>query len=153
MLFYETYKYNKRTYILVDGLQRGNSIKKYMTSPTEFFYDDSISNDLCSNTLELIKMNDVKEYTVVRNILSEFIKEQKTFKNLQYYEVAKRITERFSAGHEPIGGIIEIIKDFFEERQALYNKIAGTIISVIVYNGAENNLPEIFNRINSQVHH
>ena len=44
MLFYETYEDNKRTYILVDGLQRGNSIKKYMTNPTEFFYDDSISD-------------------------------------------------------------------------------------------------------------
>ena len=43
MLFYETYEDNKRTYILVDGLQRGNSIKKYMTNPTEFFYDDNIS--------------------------------------------------------------------------------------------------------------
>lgn len=47
MLFYETYEDNKRTYILVDGLQRGNSIKKYMTNPTEFFYDDSISDEFC----------------------------------------------------------------------------------------------------------
>ena len=45
MLFYETFEDNKRTYILVDGLQRGNSIKKYMTNPTEFFYDDSISDE------------------------------------------------------------------------------------------------------------
>lgn len=37
MLFYETYEDNKRTYILVDGLQRGNSIKKYMMNPTAFF--------------------------------------------------------------------------------------------------------------------
>ena len=36
MLFYETFEVNKRTYILVDGLQRGNSIKKYMTNPTKF---------------------------------------------------------------------------------------------------------------------
>lgn len=32
MLFYETFEDNKRTYILVDGLQRGNSIKKYALS-------------------------------------------------------------------------------------------------------------------------
>ena len=37
MLFYETFEEGKRTYILVDGLQRGNSMKKYMTNPTEFF--------------------------------------------------------------------------------------------------------------------
>ncbi|MDR5586052.1 DUF262 domain-containing protein [Clostridium aquiflavi] len=150
MLFYETFEDNKRTYILVDGLQRGNSIKKYMTSPTEFFYDDSISDELCASILELISKSDESEYVTVRNILSEFIKEQKTFKNLQYYEVAKKIAEKFSAGYEPIGEIIEIIKAFFEERQALYDKIASTVIPVIVYNGDENNLPEIFDRINSQ---
>lgn len=37
MLFYETFEDNKKTYILIDGLQRGNSIKKYITNPTEFF--------------------------------------------------------------------------------------------------------------------
>ena len=35
MLFYETFEDNKRTYILVDGLQRGNSIKKCMTNPSK----------------------------------------------------------------------------------------------------------------------
>ena len=53
-------------------------------------------------------------------------------------------------GYEPIGEIIEIIKVFFEERQSLYDKIANTVIPVIVYTGDENNLPEIFDRINSQ---
>mgnify|MGYP000099427256 FL=1 len=36
MLFYETFEDNKRIYILLDGLQQGNSIKKYMTNPTSF---------------------------------------------------------------------------------------------------------------------
>lgn len=39
---------------------------------------------------------------------------------------------------------------FFEERQDLYDKIAGTVIPVIVYTGDESNLPEIFDRINSK---
>ena len=41
MLFYETIEGGQQTYILVDGLQRGNSIKKYMNNPTEFFYDSN----------------------------------------------------------------------------------------------------------------
>lgn len=150
MLFYETLENGKRTYILVDGLQRGNSIKKYMTSPTEFFYDNNIPDKLCESILKAINKNDIKEYKIVRTILSEYIKEQKTFKNLQYFEVAKRITEKFNAGFEPIGIIIDIIKVFFEERQTLYDKISNTQIPVIVYTGEETNLPEIFDRINSQ---
>lgn len=51
MLFYETFEGGKQTYILVDGLQRGNSIKKYMTNPTEFFYDSNISDEFCTYRL------------------------------------------------------------------------------------------------------
>ena len=151
MLFYETYEDNKRTYILVDGLQRGNSIKKYMTNPTEFFYDDNISDEFCSSVLMLVHQSDEKElYAKIRGILTTFIKAQKTFKNLQYFSVAKQIADEFSAGFEPIEQLIEVIKLFFEERQDLYDRIASTIIPVIVYTGDENNLPEIFDRINSQ---
>ena len=82
--------------------------------------------------------------------MTTFIKEQRTFKNLQFFDVAKKITDFFSAGYEPIGSIIEVIKDFFDDRQQLYDKIASTVIPVIVYTGDENNLPEIFDRINSQ---
>ena len=106
MLFYETYEDNKRTYILVDGLQRGNSIKKYMTNPTEFFYDDSISDEFCCSVLKLVHQSDEKElYTKIRGILTAFIKEQKTFKNLQYFSVAKQIADEFSAGFDLLSSL------------------------------------------------
>ena len=44
MLFYETFEDNKRTYILVDGLQRGNSIKKWNNVHSE--YNQYISQEL-----------------------------------------------------------------------------------------------------------
>lgn len=151
MLFYETYEDNKRTYILVDGLQRGNSIKKYMTNPTAFFYDDSISDDFCRAVLSLVSDFDNKEnYGIIRSILTTFIRKQRTFKNLQFYSVAKEISDVFGAGFDPIESLIENIKNFFEERQDLYDRIANTVIPVIVYTGEEENLPEIFDRINSQ---
>ena len=150
MLFYETFENGKQTYILVDGLQRGNSIKKYMNNPTEFFYDRNISNEFCQSILQIVNANVPENYSVVRSLLTEFIKKQKTFKNLQYYMPAKEIADRFSAGAEPIGDLIEVIAKFFDERQALYDQIALTVIPVIVYHGEEENLPEIFDRINSQ---
>ena len=150
MLFYETFEDNKRTYILVDGLQRGNSIKKYMTNPTEFFYDDSISDEFCAEILKIVRQEDEEFYSSIRTILTSFIKEQKTFKNLQYYSVAKLIADEFKAGYEPIEKLIDTIKNFFEERQDLYDRIASTVIPVIVYTGEESNLPDIFDRINSK---
>lgn len=150
MLFYETIEDGKQTYILVDGLQRGNSIKKYMTNPTEFFYDSNISDDFCQSVLQIVNANVSANYNVVRSILTDFIKKQKSFKNLQYYKPAKDIADRFNAGATPIGALIDVIAQFFEERQALYDQIASTVIPVIVYHGEEENLPEIFDRINSQ---
>lgn len=150
MLFYETFEDNKRTYILVDGLQRGNSIKKYMTNPTEFFYDDSISDEFCASVLKLLKQDGKSDYGTIRTILTNFIKKQKTFKNLQYFSVAKEIVDYFGVGYEPIESLIEMISLFFEERQDLYDKIASTVIPVIVYTGDESNLPDIFDRINSK---
>ena len=150
MLFYETFEDNKRTYILVDGLQRGNSIKKYMTNPTEFFYDESISDEFCGSVLEILNQDNSANYNAIRSILTNFIKKQKTFKNLQYFSVAKEIADAFGVGYEVIEQLIEIISMFFEERQDLYDKIAGTVIPVIVYTGDESNLPEIFDRINSK---
>ena len=150
MLFYETFEDNKKTYILVDGLQRGNSIKKYMTNPTEFFYDDSISDEFCAEILKIVGQEDEEFYSSIRTILTSFIKEQKTFKNLQYYSVAKLIADEFKVGYEPIEKLIDTIKNFFEERQDLYDRIASTVIPFIVYTGEESNLPDIFDRINSK---
>lgn len=149
MLFYETFEDGKQTYILVDGLQRGNSIKKYMNNPTDFFYDSSISDDFCKSVLLLVHADVSANYNVVRSILTNFIKEQKTFKNLQFYEPARAIAEKFNAV-AAIGNLITVIAEFFEERQALYDQIASTVIPVIVYHGEEENLPDIFDRINSQ---
>lgn len=150
MLFYETFEDGRQTYILVDGLQRGNSIKKYMNNPTEFFYDRNVSEDFCQSVLQIVNANVPENYATVRVLLTEFIKAQQNFKNLQYYQPAKEIAERFSAGVAPIGDLIDVIAKFFDERQSLYEQIALTIIPVIVYHGEEENLPEIFDRINSQ---
>jgi len=151
MLFYETFEDGCQTYILVDGLQRGNSIKTYMNNPTDFFYDSNISDNFCINILDLVGTeHSADNFVRVRTILTGFIKSQRTFKNLQYFEPAKLIAESFDSGFECVGGLIDVIRVFFDERQSLYDQIAMTVIPVIVYHGPEENLPDIFDRINSQ---
>lgn len=60
MLFYKTVEDNKETYILVNGLQRGNCIRKYMNNPTEFFYDSSISDEFYDSILKLLKQDNAE---------------------------------------------------------------------------------------------
>lgn len=151
MLFYETHAYGGITYVLVDGLQRGNSIKAYMERPTEFFYDSSVSIEFCQALLKLLELEPSdSNATYIRSKLTNFIKEQTTYKDIQYFEPASEIAEHFGLPYKSVGKIINHISSFFKDRQALYDKIANTVIPVIVYTGEENNLPEIFDRINSQ---
>ena len=45
MLFYEKMEDGQQTYILVDGLQRSNCIRKYINNPTEYISTGSIPED------------------------------------------------------------------------------------------------------------
>lgn len=152
MLFYEKYEDNQWIYILVDGLQRGSCIRSYMTNPTTFFYDESIPDEVCSKILALIHQDESKNYSVVRTDLTEFIKAQHSFKNIQFYEVAASICQKFGVNSDfsLLPPIIAVITDFFRSKQDLYDQIASTTIPVNVYSGSEDNLPEIFERINSK---
>ena len=75
MLFYKRIEDNVENYILVDGLQRGNSIKLYLSKPTEFFYDSSISDKFCDSILDIIKYESTEDNrNKVRALLIDFIK-------------------------------------------------------------------------------
>ncbi len=152
LLFYEKYENGQWNYILVDGLQRGSCIRNYMTNPTEFFYNDNISDEVCADILSVIGEDNSENYAVVRTILTDFIKEQKSFKSVQFYEVAGRICHKFGKANDfgAVGEIIKIISMFFQDKQDLYESIAATAIPVNVYSGPEETLPEIFERINSK---
>lgn len=152
LLFYEKYENGQWNYILVDGLQRGSCIRNYMTNPTEFFYNDNISDEVCAQILSVIEENNPENYGSVRSILTEFIKEQKSFKNIQFFEVAGMICQKFEKANDfhAISKVTQIISQFFQDKQELYESIAATTIPVNVYSGPEETLPEIFERINSK---
>lgn len=154
MLFYKRIEENTENFILVDGLQRGNSIKKYLTNPTEFFDDNNISNELCDRILSIVNCQCTDENRgIIRGKLTEFIRENKTFSNLQFYDPASDILQSLNGNlgdFRLVNSLIEVINEFFCERRALYEQIERTEIPVIIYQGAEENLPDIFDRINSQ---
>lgn len=151
MLFYKRIEENKEIYILVDGLQRGNTIKKYMTNPYKLYLEGGIPDEVCKEILGHIGVSPEKEYlSKIYECITNYIKTSDLSKNPQYYELAKDISDLFNGGVEPISDIIKTVETFFEEKKVLLNEIARTDIPVVVYEGDEDNLPEIFNRINSQ---
>ena len=153
LLFYETIENNQSTYLLVDGLQRGNTIRKYITRPTDFFSIETITEDVCKNLLVAIKEEvTVENVEKVKQLLIDFIKQQQSYANLQYFEPARALLGGFSKEESflLIDGVTPILREYFRERQDRYTQIAQTIIPVVVYQGDAVNLDEIFKRINSQ---
>lgn len=153
MLFYETIEDNQSVYLLVDGLQRGNTIRKYITKPTEFFSSETIGDEICSKLL--IAMGEVPSIDGIekaRTILTEFIKAQQSYANLQYFNPAVELLKGFDKSTDVslIGNLLPLLESYFKERQDRYTQIAQTIIPVVVYQGEATNLDEIFKRINSQ---
>jgi len=150
MLFYEKMEDGQQTYILVDGLQRSNCIRKYINNPTEFINTGSIPEKEYGEVMVAMGMSIDDDMSNVKDKLSVFIKEQKSFKDIQYFNVAKNIVESYGVDFSKIGDVINVIDKIFRERREHYEQIASSIIPVLVYSGDENNLPEIFDRINSQ---
>ena len=153
MLFYETIEDNQSVYLLVDGLQRGNTIRKYITKPTEFFSSETIGDEICSKLL--IAMGEVPSIEGIekaRTVLTDFIKAQQSYANLQYFNPAVALLNGFDKATDVslIGNLLPILESYFKDRQDRYTQIAQTIIPVVVYQGDATNLDEIFKRINSQ---
>ena len=48
----------------------GAVLKNNMTNPTEFFYDDSISDEFCESILTLLGKEGQDNYAVIRGILA-----------------------------------------------------------------------------------
>ena len=150
MLFFKKYENNQEMYVLVDGLQRSNTIKKYIKNPIEYLESCEFSDALCVELLSAYKLDLTDNMKFLKDILMDFISTKTTFKNLKFYSPAKLFVEKFNLGNIDLAPIIEKIQKIFEERQNLYDKIAMSEIPVIVYTGDEKNLPVIFERINSK---
>jgi hypothetical protein len=153
MLFYETFEDGHPVYLLVDGLQRGNTIRKYITKPTDFFSDSTITDEMCGGILaEIGEPTTVENVSKVRAILTDFVKAQQSYENLQYFEPAVSLLKGFSKPQDvdQIKRVVPILSAYFKERQDRYTQIAQTILPVVIYRGEATNLDEIFERINSK---
>lgn len=153
MLFYRTVENNKEIYTLVDGLQRGNTIKKYMSQPTKYFSTDMMTEQLINCIFDILEVkgqeNAIKN--IIEDTIVEYIQNLDSLENIQFYNIAKEITNKVaSPNHKAVDMIIEAISPFIIDYKKSFERISNTVIPVIVYTGEESSLTEIFERINSK---
>ena len=58
MLFYKTVVDDAEVYTLIDGLQRSNTVRKYMNRPTKFFRSDSLPDTMLEDILKTLRINE-----------------------------------------------------------------------------------------------
>lgn len=153
MLFHERKDGNETIYVLVDGLQRSNTLKKYISDPLSFIENKDFTDDECSQVLQKINIEKNKENIVlIRQLLITFIKQHKKYDELQYTDLQTEIIEKFNLSYtgqllKDIAAALDIV---FQEKKDLYNTVKNTQIPIVVYHGDDTTLPEIFGRINSK---
>lgn len=153
MLFYRTVEDNKEVYTLVDGLQRGNTIKKFMASPTKYFKSEDIPLELVDNIFNILELkgHESKIKENITGIIAKSIHSCSTYNGIQYYPIAKEVVSTYASTNiEALDQIIKVLQPFLDKHKSIFEKISNTIIPVIVYSGNEDTLPDIFDRINSK---
>lgn len=145
---------NKRQ--IIDGLQRSNTIIDFVKNPAKFFNEDDLDEEKTNKLMDYIGVvtnrNKVEDELIetIRNWVIENHHTMQDVERMQYGDLVDEIIEKYPTALEKRKEIKEIIKDIFSNFQDTCANISDIQIPALIYEGDENLLPEIFERINSQ---
>lgn len=152
------YKKNDGTYQLIDGLQRSSTIYEYLHTPAKFFRETDISEDSLEKICDLLLIQGGDKNAIKKKILA-LIKEwvikynqtMEDVRNISGVSCARYIQNEFpTCNAESTLDITSILSDEFKSFRDECEELANAEIPAIIYTGNPNNLPEVFNRINSK---
>lgn len=140
---------------LIDGLQRTIALQEYQDSPTQYITNEDIRKHrgLISEVLRASSLPEDQRDGLIQAIRN-WIRERKDFKasyGYSAFELALHILNKFEQPHEmdAVKKLNNILTPFLEELKE-ESDISKVLIPVIVYTGPKENLPEIFENINSK---
>jgi len=154
LLFFKTVEGSKETYVLVDGLQRGNTIKKYIQSPNAYFDFADVPQELIDelyNALEVFGGSEKGTKESIGGTIVEFVRSINSSKKIQYYDYATKLMKIIASPVSKellLNRIMKIVEPFFEQYQKDCDDLSSTSIPIIAYKGEESELPEIFEKMN-----
>jgi len=144
-------------FFIIDGLQRITTIKKYLKNPCDFFG----IYDIDDKTINIIKAclyleNNENGDKILIEIIKNWINSLNGFELSDGYSghhLLKIVKQKLS---EDIGGKIINESSLEQHLNNLLTKIKNEaniddiLIPITIYSGPENNLPDIFERVNSK---
>ena len=152
LLFYKTVEGKQEVYTLIDGLQRGNAIREYLSTPSKFFSLSELSKEAMDTVYSLIICggNIEAQKAKVNELISNYVHDLNKYDDLELFELFEVLKTEFPILIDKNKEFGTALKNDFKALKDNYNFLCQMTIPAIVYTGDENTLPEIFERINSK---
>ena len=143
---------------LVDGLQRTNTVVEFMREPLKFFGVDTLfSHDEIMHLSSFLFEEPADEnHDQVRRVLDQWLGETKVtkrtsgFSNAKLLEVLLGRTGSSGVSDERKQQLINFLDEKLDATEEVIGQVADVKVPIVIYRGSEDNIPEIFERINSQ---
>ena len=149
LLFYKTTKNDQQIYTLIDGLQRGTAIKKYLSNPTHFFKIEQIPAEVLSSIYALTEAPS-EEYADIDTIIMEYVHQLASFDTFEIAELFTELADKYPVLGTKLKQFTALVKPVFQRVKDEYNDLSRSQIPAIVYSGEEETLADIFTLMNSQ---
>lgn len=150
------YKTNDGNYQIIDGLQRITSLIDFRNNPTNFFTDNDIDDKVIDQIVELLGVNGPESAIAnkISELLIEWVKnDHQTLddvKHMQYAKFVRLVTKNFPTAIGKEFDISDLIQPMLENFQQVCEKIISTRVPAIIMTGDSDQLPILFERINSR---
>lgn len=149
LLFYKTTKNDQQIYTLIDGLQRGTAIKKYLSNPTHFFKIEQIPAEVLSSIYALTEAPS-EEYADIDAIIMKYVHQLASFDTFEIAELFTELADKYPVVGTKLKQFTALVKPVFQGIKDEYNDLSRSQIPAIVYSGEEETLADIFTLMNSQ---
>ncbi len=146
---------------LIDGLQRCTTIFKFVSDPSKFFNEQDIDSEVLYQIIDLMELSNGNNSAIraclfeeIKNLLIKWVStEHKTMAevmHMQFFGFAAELRKQYpSLTYEKLFPIAELIKPMMNDYISMCDFIMKVSIPVIKLQGSQENLPEIFEKINS----
>ena len=159
LLFYRTNEIEGNipieVYTLVDGLQRSTAIKRYIDNPMKYYEIESVPEEMLTDVYDILGFQ--SQETTIKNKIKElyfdYVRNLKSFEGEFTFPLAKIISTEICSMKdkmEVMTQLMDVLPKYLNMCKQTYEIIANTEIPAVVYTGPEEELSEIFNRINSK---
>jgi len=157
---------SKRFYKLIDGLQRTQALIKYTEEPNTFFHDENISPEFVDTIIQEFKLGGENAVVSTRRAIERWVKSVRGFTETDGWGtngmVRSLIKDLLTNGSDDSDTFFMLLgrasnNNYLQEKIAEFLRdvredadISGAEIPIIIYAGSAENLPTVFELLNSQ---